>query len=157
MAPPDPSTEATAAASDFANPSTEFGIGADGVISPEAALLLGTFPIDGTGDYGIDRGLRSYKKRILRRLTVSLASFAHLAASRYGVGVAARVKQLGRAGTREELASEAETQIRLEPETAEVRVTIAAGTDPSVTIFRVRARTRTGSDVGMDVPFNVGS
>ncbi len=156
MAARDPSRDATAAAGDFANPQTVFGLGSQGSLPPAAALLLGTFPIDSTGDYGIDRGIVSYKKRILRRLTTTLAGFAHLAASRYGVGVTARVKQLARAGVKESLASEAETQIRLEPETAAVKVTIVQGRDPGVTIFQVRARTLAGSDVGMDVPFNGG-
>jgi hypothetical protein len=132
-------------------------IDASGVLPPEASLLLGTFPIDASGDYGLDRGLRSYKKRILRRLTSKQGAFAHLAASQYGVGVPGYAKMLGRAGLREQIASEAEAQIRLEPETAQVAVLVEQdAAHPEVTIFRVRARMITGQDATMAVPFTLG-
>jgi hypothetical protein len=124
VAPPSPFASDQASIGDFANPQTEKGIDANGYLPPEAALLLGTFPIDGSGDYGIDSGIASYKKRIIRRLTSRRGAFAHLAASRYGVGVVEAVKQLGRAGVREALAAEAEAQIRLEPETLDVKVIV---------------------------------
>lgn len=154
MAARDPSLNAAAAAGDFANPQTVQGLGETGRIPASAAKLLGTFPIDGSGDYGIDRGILSYKKRIIRRLTTAQGAFAHLAASRYGVGMGNAVKALGRAGVRESLASEAETQIRLEPETKSVKVTAREGT-PGVTIFAVRCQTYAGDGVAMDVPFSV--
>lgn len=157
MAPRDPSLSAAASSGDFANPQTVQGLGETGMIPASAAKLLGTFPIDGSGDYGIDRGLRSYKKRVIRRLTTAQGAFAHLAASRYGVGMANAVKALGRAGVRESLAKEAETQIKLEPETRAVKVTVdQPAATPGVTIFRIRAKTISGEDVAMDVPFSVG-
>ena len=155
MAARDPSLNAAASAGDFANPQTVQGLGEAGRIPSSAAKLLGTFPIDGSGDYGIDRGLKSYKKRIIRRLTTAQGAFAHLAVSRYGVGMGNAVKALGRAGVRESLASEAETQIRLEPETKAVKVTVIAGAEAGVTIFQVRAQTYASDGVAMDVPFSV--
>ncbi len=155
MPPPSPLLERAASTGDFANPQTVEGIGPNGVLPPEAALLLGTFPIDGTGDYGIDQGLRSYKKRVIRRLTTMQGSFAHLAQSRYGVGVPGVVKQLGRIGVRENLAAEAEAQIRLEPETRAVKVAVIVDPmKPEITTLVIRAQTIAGQDVAMNVPFS---
>lgn len=156
VAPPSPFAADQAPLGDLANPQTVKGIGPNGYLPPEAAKLLGTFPIDGSGDYGIDAGIASYKKRIIRRLTSRQGGFAHLAARRYGVGFGEAVKTLGRAGVREGLAAEAEAQIRLEPETLDVQVRLVqSAKDPSVTVFVIRAKTRAGEDVGMDVPFVV--
>src|SRR5262249_45593292 len=81
--PPSPVLADAATVGDFANPQTVDAISQTGYLPPEAALLLGTFPVDGTGDYGLDQGLRSYKKRVVRRLTTMQGAFAHLAQSRY--------------------------------------------------------------------------
>jgi hypothetical protein len=134
---------------DFANPQT---IGTpDGV-----TRLFGTFPIDETGDYAIDRGLVSYKKRIIRRLTTERGAFAHLPS--YGVGVLSRVKLLARPSVIADLGAEAEEQIRLEPETAEVSVSVEPSTTtPGLVTFRVRARTTTGDAVNLGIPFNPGA
>lgn len=155
MVPASPLLERAATTGDFANPQTVEGLGPNGVLPPEASLLLGTFPIDGTGDYGIDQGLRSYKKRVIRRLTSEQGAFAHLAQSRYGVGVPGKVKTLARVGVRESLAAEAEAQIRLEPETRAVSVTVVLDPlRPEVTNFVIRAQTNTGQQVSMQVPFS---
>ncbi len=157
MAPSDPTLDNAAAQGDFANPQTVDGIGTSGVLPPEAALLLGSFPIDASGDYGIDQGVRSYKKRILRRLTARQGAFAHLASSTYGVGVPGYVKQLGRAGLREQIAANAEAQIRLEPETASCTVTIEQDpAHPEITRFKIRCKMITGQTADMNVPVALG-
>lgn len=153
--PASPMLQDAATVGDFANPQTVDGIGSNGVLPPEAALLLGTFPVDGEGDYGIDQGLKSYKKRIVRRLTTMQGAFAHLAQSRYGVGIPGAVKRLGKVGVRENLAAEAESQIRLEPETRSVSVRVVLDPlHPEVTNFVVRAQTVSGQQVSMQVPFS---
>lgn len=153
--PPSPLLQDAATVGDFANPQTVDALTTTGYLPPESALLLGTFPVDGTGDYGLDQGLRSYKKRIVRRLTTMQGAFAHLAQSRYGVGVPGVVKQLARPGVRENFAAEAEAQIRLEPETRAVRVTVVVDESrPDVTNLVVRAQTHAGQSVAMNVPFS---
>lgn len=122
----------------------------------EAAALLATFVVDETGDYATDQGEASYRKRVFRRLTTRKGRFAHLPT--YGVGVPGAVKQIGRAGVREALAAEAEAQIRLEPETRDVQVTIERSLDrPELTILRVRARTIAGETMDMNVPYLPGA
>lgn len=131
---------------DFANPQSLSGL--------LGALpgRLGTLPIDETGDLAYDEGLASYKKRVFRRLSTRLGAYMHL--PDYGVTIYQHVKQLARPGIVQQLAAEAEEQIRQEPETKSVSVSIM--TDGSITYYRIRARTSAGQTLGMNVPVNQG-
>ena len=112
--------------------------------------LLGSFNIDAGGDIAIDEGIPGVHKRIVRRLTTKRGRFLHL--PNYGVSVINSVKQLSRPGLRELLASEAESQIRLEPEVLSASVQIVVDTDnPSVARYKVRARTNFGEIPQFDV------
>lgn len=140
--------EALIGRGDFANPQSPLGVPIG------AAALLGSYPVNESGDYASDRGLASYKKRVVRRLTSRKGAFRHL--RDYGVGAIDQVKQLDRPGLREQLAADAETQIKREPETLSVKVSIVTLEEhPNVAWFRIRAKTRDGN-VGMDVPFSTG-
>jgi hypothetical protein len=110
------------------------------------AEQLGTFRSDATGDVAYDEGLASYKKRVYRRLTTKRGGFAHL--RNYGVGLPDSIKQLARAGKRAQLAADAEEQIRQEPETANVSVTVAAS-DQAIGLFVyiVKVKMRTGQQI----------
>ncbi len=150
---PVPTRETLAGTGDFANPQSRLGLGDN--VPMGATAILGAFPVDASGDYAVDRGLMSYRKRIVRRLTSRAFGFAHLPG--YGVGAVDKVKRLDRGGEAEAMAAAAEAQIRLEPETAEVRVTLQrSASSPNLIVLRVRARTRSGERVDMGVPFSSG-
>jgi hypothetical protein len=147
-----PSADNAVPRRDFANPQTLQAL--IGLPSLDPALL-GSFTVDGTGDYAADQGSVSYKKRLFRRLTTRKGAFAHLPT--YGVGLPDDVKKLGRAGFVQALASDCEAQIRQEPETLDVGVLVVQATTPGLWFLRVRARTNTGDDQNLDVPILVGA
>lgn len=143
--PPDLSTGATSR--DISNPQALSGL-LDPVPNVTDPLQLGTITYDETGDVGFDEGLVSYRKRVLRRLVTRKNGFAHLVG--YGVGIGDYVKRLGSTAVRDALAAECEQQIAAEPETAQVSVTIVpSGTSANLYRLNVKARTKTGRDVGM--------
>jgi hypothetical protein len=127
-------------------------------VSPYAnTAILGTLQYDDTGDYALDEGIASYKKRVLRRGITAPGGFAFLGAG-YGVGIPQRGKQLARPGTRAKLAAEWERQIAQEPETVAVSVTSSVdASSPGLVRFVVRARTKAGKNVSFAVPVSIGS
>ena len=143
---------------DIANPQTRQGIFDPLPVEEGQALdpLLGTFPVDSRGDLAFDEGLAGYKKRVMRRLTTRRGKFAHL--PNYGVSILQSVKQLARAGVRETLASEAESQIRQEPETVDVSVSLIVDEQkPNLSRYRIRARTSFGELPNFDTPITFGA
>lgn len=136
---------AIAPATDFANP------GYESSAIPGSTQILGVYPTTSQGDYATDRDLVSYKKRIIRRITTRRGRFAHL--PNYGVGLLDQIKQLAKPSVRQTIAAEAEAQIREEPETINVQVTITAhATASGLFYFRVKARTKVFGDVNLDIP-----
>jgi len=131
---------------DIANPSFDAARRAAG---PNATM--GTFAVDGTGDYATDEGLLSLKKRIFRRLTTRKGAFAH--EPTYGTLFIDSVKRLASATLRVQLASDAEAQISQEPEVERCRVTLVAD-DASKGLFRysILVKTRAGAAVRFDTP-----
>ncbi len=115
-------------------------IAALGIIGGADQIGLGGLPIDALGDYGSDEGLASYKKRIFRRLTTRRDGFKHL--DGYGVGTLDPVKTIGSPAIRAQLASEAETQVKLEPETISCRATLALNAGLGVWFLSVAAIAR---------------
>lgn len=147
---PIPIPDLAVATRDIANPQTRSAL-YDPI--PEAGSqsddLLGTLRADSLGDLAYDEGITSYKKRIFRRLTFSKNRTGHIPG--YGVGIPNNVKRLARPAVRDALAAEAEEQIRLEPETVAVKVTVEV--NPSgVGFYRVRAKTNTGRTVNTAAP-----
>ena len=145
--PPDP--ESAVPSRDLANPQ-------DG--SALAKLpnvpVLGTFNVDSTGDYAIDEGLPSLKKRIVRRLVTSVNGFQHLQG--YGIGVAGYGKKLASPSTRSKIAALAQAQILLEPEVVACTVTAVSPSDaPGLVFFVVRVQTNVGQQFRLAVPFSV--
>lgn len=140
---------------DFANPQTLSGLLESGGVKPDGQEQgkLGSFFVDDTGDYAVDQGIASYRKRVFRRLTTRKGSFAHL--PNYGVGIPDQIKSLSKAGLRESIAADAEEQIRREPETAAVSVVLVNDRNrPDVVVLRVRARTTHGDNVTDDIPLS---
>jgi len=135
---------------DIANPQTRAAL-FDPL--PEASTshdaVLGTFRVDSLGDIAFDEGLTSYKKRVYRRLTFGKNRTGHLPG--YGVGTPDHVKRLARPAVREALAADAEEQIRQEPETVAVRVTVEV-TSSGVGFYRIRAKTSVGRSVNFAAP-----
>lgn len=148
-----PSRDGVVAGADFANPQGRLGLGDNVPIG--ASPVLGSYPTDSSGDYAVDRGLTSVRKRIVRRLSAKLNGFAHLAG--YGLGALDRVKRLDRGGEAEALAAQAEAQIKEEPEIDQARVTVErSATNPELVVLRIRGRTRAGDSFDMGVPFPSG-
>lgn len=131
---PNPSPEALLSNADLANPqSLSTALGA--VPNPTDAVL-GTLPVDDTGDLARDQGLASYKKRCLRRLSTQKGRYRHL--PNYGVNIPQSVKLLARASTLQALAADAESQLGEEPETVKAQVSIVM--QGGVAFFKVRVR-----------------
>jgi hypothetical protein len=142
-----PSREATPSR-DIANPQ-------DGTAQQAPRpISLGTFNVDDTGDYALDQGLTSLKKRILRRLVTAVGGFAHLPG--YGVGIPAMGKKLARAAVLSKKAADAQAQILLEPEVATCSVTTKIDPEfPGLVFFLVNVQTKTGQPFRVAVPFPV--
>jgi len=117
--------------------------------------LLGRFVVDETGDLGTDQGLVSYKKRVFRRLITQKGRFAHL--PNYGTQFLQSVKQLARPQLVHHLATDAEAQIRQEPETADVSVQIVLlDAAQGLYVYRIRASMTAGTAANFDVPVMIG-
>jgi hypothetical protein len=142
-----PSQQATPSR-DLANPQ------AGGVQQFPRAPILGSFNVDDTGDYAVDDGLTSYKKRVLRRLMTAVGGFQHLPG--YGVGIRALGKKLARPSVLAKVAAAAQAQILLEPETATCTVTTTIDPQfPGLVFFVVNCQTKTGQPFRAAVPFPV--
>jgi hypothetical protein len=127
---------------DFANPQTLSAV-LDPLPNPGNPLNLGIFPV-ADGDYALDQGLVSYKKRVFRRLVTKPGGFLHLGQS-YGVGIGLHGKQLAKPSTRNSLASNAESQIGQEPETEACTVNAVVDANaPGLTRFVILAKTKGG-------------
>lgn len=121
-------------------------------IGSTAADLLGTLPIDATGDYATDDGITTYKKRILRRLTTRKGAFLHM--PDYGVGVLEHMKRVGYPDVRATIVSDAEVQVRQEPETITCSVKMTLSPDRSAWFLVVRATTKSFGFVSLAAPFS---
>jgi hypothetical protein len=132
---------------DIASPMTASGAAASGVPA------LGSYLADSTGDYAIDQGQQSLKKRLWRRLVTEPGSFSHLPPD-YGVGIRGYAKRLASSVVRSRLATTCEAQFAREPEVAKVKVALVAASarDPGAFILRVYVRTRIGLSQRFDMP-----
>lgn len=139
-------------AKDIANPQNRAAM-LDPLPNTTDSLILGTIPTDAQGDLAFDDGVDSYRKRLFRRCLTRKGAFAHLPG--YGVGLPDQVKRLALPGVRDALASDAEAQIRQEPETTDVSCVFVATDTPELFWLRVRATTTFGNTpVEFDVPFD---
>ncbi len=134
---PPPTTDAGVSNRDLANPQDQGAPGA-----------LGSYATDDTGDVAFDSGLVSYRKRVLRRLSTRKGAYKHL--PNYGVNVYESVKALARPGLIEQLASDAQDQVKQEPETVQAKVDVIM--QGPIAYFRVRARCTFGGVVEITAP-----
>jgi hypothetical protein len=137
---------------DIANPQTYLAQ-LDPIPQAGDPLALGVIPLDASGDYAFDEGVTQLKKRVIRRLLTTKGAFP--AIPNYGIGIPSYGKKLGTAAIRQQLCEEAMTQLKLEPDVADVRVTAFSDPrTPSVTVFRIRIRVAgSQGNVTFDVPF----
>lgn len=157
LAPAQP--RSAAPSRDIANPQTLQAIQSATPVVPislsAATKLLGTYVVDATGDYAVDEGVVSYKKRVLRRGMTSPGGFAFLPKS-YGVGIPQHAKKLASMSTRARLAAAWQSQILEEPETKTATVTsfTPAGI-PNLVYFVVAATMKSGGQVSFRVPVSI--
>jgi hypothetical protein len=115
-------------------------------------LALGTFEFTDTGDLAQDFGVRSLRKRILRRIMTTTNQFFHLR----GYGTNLEIKALVRPDRLRRLQEKLRAQILREPEVADVRVVIQAVTGvPDVVRVAVRAQTIGGKAVDLAAPISI--
>lgn len=115
-------------------------------------LALGTFEITDSGDLAQDFGIRSLRKRILRRIMTTTNQFFHLR----GYGTDLEVKALVRPDRLLRLQEKLRAQILREPEVANVRVVIQAVPGvPDVVRVSVRAQTIGGKPVDLSAPISI--
>lgn len=118
------------------------------LVSDDLARPLGTYLVDDSGDYAMDEGVASLRKRILRRLVTRKGGFAHLPS--YGVGVLGYGKTLARAASLSTLLAEAEVQIAREPDVARVRV-VPRSDRPGLVVLNVLVQPVAGPAFALDV------
>lgn len=145
--PPNPETANESR--DIANPQTlESLLEATGGSDPTG---LGTYPIDGTGDYATDSGIHNLKKRVFRRIMTLKGAFLH--APEYGLGIAAYSKRLNVPANRALFEKEAESQISQEPDVKKVKVQVLADVNtPGLIRIFIFVRTVSGSDFKFETP-----
>lgn len=151
-----PRVDLIVSSKDIANPQNRAGM-LDPLPNTTDSLILGTIPVDAQGDLAFDDGVDSYRKRVFRRCMTRKGKFAWLPT--YGVGLPDQVKQLGRPGVRDALTSDAEAQIRQEPETRDVSCRFRRDDNrPDLFWLEVRAVTKySNKPVAVDVPFDATS
>jgi hypothetical protein len=145
-----PTADLAVPSRDFANPQSFSGL-VDSLPNTTDANQLGTYQIDETSDVAYDEGLVSYKKRVFRRLSTRKGAYLHL--PEYGVSFMLHVKQLARPGMIQQLATEAEQQIRQEPETVSCVVTIAQ--QGALTLYKIVVKTNIGRQLTLHAPVQI--
>jgi hypothetical protein len=148
---------------DFANPQSQSGIAGSTIGASTAAVAtsvggglvtLGAFVVDDSGDYAVEQGIVALLKRLYRRAMSRPGAFAHLPLT-YGVGLADKVKTLGTAAVRNQLAAALQSQFSLEPEV--LKCAVQAYSDPvtpQITRFSAYVQTRQGVSRQLNMPFN---
>jgi hypothetical protein len=117
-------------------------------LGAHVASELGKLNVDATGDYASGSPLAGYRTRVYRRALTVLFGFAHLPG--YGADAGRAVKSPTTRPDAELAAVRLEDQIRLEPETLAVRVTVTVF-DTGEFRYRIRARCKLG-EVDVSVP-----
>lgn len=127
-------------------------------VNPNASIgsqIAGSYVVDASGDYAADKGLASYRKRVLRRIFTRKGAFAHLPS--YGVGLLDRVKKLARPSDKASLLADIETQVKREPETKSCSPSLTL-LDPSrgVWLLQIHATTSFGPTTSIAEQFVTG-
>lgn len=113
---------------------------------------VGTYQISDTGDLAQDSGLAGLRKRIIRRLTTSIAGFFHLGDD-YGTKSNQDVKKKLTPDLVERLRARARAQCLQEPEVRDVTI-IVGRLSSAPEVLSLIARVRTQSD---DQPFTASA
>lgn len=132
---------------DIANPQ----LPGDAVMSGKF-LALGTFEITDDGDLAQDFGVKSLRKRILRRVQTVLNGFFHLS----GYGTELEIKALLKPDLLRRVQEKMRAQILREPEVADVRVIIQQIPNaPDVVSVSIRAQTISGQPIDLAAPISI--
>lgn len=115
-------------------------------------LALGTYEITDTGDLARDFGVRSLRKRLLRRAMTAVGEFFHLA----GYGTELEVKRLLRPDTLRRVQEKLRVQCIREPEVVDAVVSVGrvAGQNDVVSV-KIRALTASGESVDVATPVSL--
>lgn len=147
----DPTPEGILPSRDIAHPDT-LSSALDPLPNATDPLVLGTIPVDSSGDYATDEGIASMRKRIFRRLFALPNRFVHLGAG-YGAGIQAFLKMISSPTVRQKVATAAEAQIGQEPDVAKVKVKIQFDRNrPDIARFVVLVKPTVGAPRRFDVP-----
>lgn len=102
----------------------------------------GGWAFDGSGDIGVDGGLASYKKRVIRRATTPKGAYSFLGKD-YGTLLALkRPLSLAQVGP---IKADLAQQIKKEPETQEVSIQASFSPLPGILFLALTAQARQGS------------
>lgn len=140
---------------DLANPQTREAA-ATSLPRPNAANTLGTFGVADDGDYALDQGVTSMKKRIVRRLFTRKNGFAHLVG--YGVDVPSYAKMLASPSAISTLRADAEAQVGQEPDVQKVTVQVVVSPSvPDLARLRIAVRPRAGQPFAFETAIPVAT
>ena len=118
---------------------------------PDGQGQGGGVPLAENHDMAVVEGLAAWKMRVARCITTRKGTVAHL--PDYGMTALQSIKRLGKASVRDQLAIEAEEQIRREPETISCTVAVVPSTTPGLFFYRIKAQTIFGvQEVTVPVP-----
>jgi len=142
--------------SDLANPQTLSSVQASGLGTAfPSEVVPGVFVVDDSGDYALETGIQTVKKRILRRGVTDKGAFAHLPRN-YGVGLLSACKKLGIPSVRQKYAADYQSQILQEPEVTACTVTALQDPSvPSLVHFVILAKTNIGTTLSFDHPLDI--
>jgi hypothetical protein len=147
----DPTPDGLLPSRDIAHPDT-LSSALDPLPNGTDPLVLGTIPVDSSGDYAFDEGIASLRKRVFRRMLSIPGSFLHLG-NAYGVGTASFLKLLASPANRQKIATAAEAQIRQEPDVSRVKVKIQYDpATPQLARYVVLVKPVVGAAKRFDVP-----
>lgn len=147
-----PSVEQGSESHDLANPQSRIAAVS---VDAQGDAALGCFAVDDTGDYALDSGVTSFRKRVLRVITTAKNGFAHLPG--YGAGLVQKMKQTGTTARLAALVTDVETQVRRDPDclSVEARTTLSP-TRPGLMRMDVFAQPKHGKALRFEVPFLIG-
>ena len=146
-----PNVDSPRRAKDFANPQS-IAAARTSLPNPTGFAVLGSFGYGDDGDYAVDDGIVSLRKRCLRRVTTRKNGFVHLPG--YGVGIPLVAKQTGSSSLLASLRADAEAQLLEEPDVAKARVQVIRSADqPDLVRFRIAVKPKIGPAFAFDAPF----
>lgn len=130
---------------DVANPQTPLD-------AQQLPVVLGTYQVSPQGDFALDRGVASLRKRIYRRILTSTGDFFHLV----DYGTRLQLKSTFKVDTAQVLQARIQAQIMREPEVASCTVQVyRVRNTPDVLVVLAKVATRNGDPLTLQVPISI--